>query len=69
MACFYVTYLLILPIIYQQKIMMYIGKDYSYRVGHRRGDYWFLIGFCAAVPLAVDMKGFLLDTLRKCDNG
>lgn len=40
------------------------------RVSHRRGDYWFLIGFCAAVPFwAVDMAGFLLDTLRGATMG
>lgn len=40
------------------------------RVSHWRGDYWFSIGFCAAVPFwAVDMAGFLLDTLRGATMG
>ncbi|ECJ9901363.1 SPI-2 type III secretion system apparatus protein SsaT, partial [Salmonella enterica] len=61
----------ILPIIYQQKIMMHIGKDYSW-LGLVTGEViiGFLIGFCAAVPFwAVDMAGFLLDTLRGATMG
>lgn len=56
----------VLPIIYHQKIIMHIGKDYSW-LELITGEIiiGFLIGFCAAVPFwAVDMVGFLLDTLR-----
>ncbi|ECJ9884388.1 EscT/YscT/HrcT family type III secretion system export apparatus protein, partial [Salmonella enterica] len=61
----------VLPIIYQQKIIMHIGKDYSW-LGLMAGEIiiGFLIGFCAAVPFwAVDMAGFLLDTLRGATMG
>ncbi|ECT9553511.1 EscT/YscT/HrcT family type III secretion system export apparatus protein, partial [Salmonella enterica subsp. arizonae serovar 41:z4,z23:-] len=61
----------VLPIIYQQHIFMHVGKDYSW-LGLITGEIiiGFLIGFCAAVPFwAVDMAGFLLDTLRGATMG
>ncbi|EIZ0117713.1 EscT/YscT/HrcT family type III secretion system export apparatus protein, partial [Salmonella enterica] len=61
----------VLPIIYQQHIFIHVGKDYSW-LGLITGEViiGFLIGFCAAVPFwAVDMAGFLLDTLRGATMG
>lgn len=61
----------VFPIIYQQHIFIHVGKDYSW-LGLITGEViiGFLIGFCAAVPFwAVDMAGFLLDTLRGATMG
>ncbi|HCC0886931.1 TPA: EscT/YscT/HrcT family type III secretion system export apparatus protein [Salmonella enterica] len=61
----------VLPVIYQQNIVTHLGKDYSW-LGLITGEVMigFLIGFCAAIPFwAVDMAGFLLDTLRGATMG